>query len=416
MPLQSTKKDTNRLAGKNKRPKHNFTENMKNKGKNNPEIVVQQKVGLKIQELRAASGIKALALAEKADISQGQLSKIENGKATISIKTLSRLCEILNRPLSYLFQSEEEFPRVLGALNTVEGPERQGIKWFAKQVQRQTGGRISLIPLKVSQLGGAGDQVDQLREGVIDLFIEGLTWYHRIIPGFNIFDLPYTFRDDAHRQNFLQSLFFRQKFQDPLLAKGIRFLNPRWNWFRGLEWVLIARRPIFLPSELRGLRIRIYESQLLEQFWEAMGAIPVVVPWPEVKRALRHGRIDVLPTNKAHLFPLDFCQHASYVTLLGDLPPLLGVAMNEVKHQLLPPGIQNALKEICNSSGDHFSAYISRAEQENELLNIEKHRAAYIKVDISQWRAKVAEVRKELIHRGAISPETWLAVEDAGGE
>jgi TRAP-type transport system periplasmic protein len=403
------------LAGENQRPKHNFKESMKNAVKHNPEIVIQQKIGQRIQELRAASGIKALALAERGGISQGQLSKIENGKATISIKTLSRLCEILNRPLSYLFQSEEEFPRVLGALNTVEGPERRGVEWFAQEVRRRTGGRISLIPLKVSQLGGAEHQVDRLREGVIDLFIEGLTWYHRIVPEFNIFDLPYTFRDNSHRQSFLQSCFFGRKFQEPLLAAGIRFLNPRWNWYRGLDWVLIARRPILLPIELRGLRIRIYESQLLERFWEAMGAVPVIVPWPEVKRALRDGRIDVLPTHKAHLFPLGFCQHASYVSLLGDLSPLMGVAMNEVKYQLLQPDIQNTLKEICDRSGDHFSAYVRRAEEENERLNIEKYRASYITVDISQWRVEVAKVRKELVCRGDISQETWLAVENAAG-
>jgi transcriptional regulator with XRE-family HTH domain len=56
-------------------------------------------------------GLTTTTLAGQAGISQSQLSKLENGKAAISILTLTELSRIFDRPLSYLFQKDEEVER-----------------------------------------------------------------------------------------------------------------------------------------------------------------------------------------------------------------------------------------------------------------------------------------------------------------
>ncbi len=71
------------------------------------ETLVQQSVGARIRELRRAQGLSGYALARATGISQSQLSKIETGKAALSVGVLTRLCRVLGRPLSYLFQSED---------------------------------------------------------------------------------------------------------------------------------------------------------------------------------------------------------------------------------------------------------------------------------------------------------------------
>jgi transcriptional regulator with XRE-family HTH domain len=125
---------------------------------------IQRRVGARVRELRQAAGITAMVLAGQAGLSQGQLSKIENGKAKLSVKTLARLCRIFDRPVGHLFQSFDEMPRVLGTLNTVKGPENEGIQWFAEEVRKLSGGNLQLIPLRPSQIGSAVAQVDQLMD------------------------------------------------------------------------------------------------------------------------------------------------------------------------------------------------------------------------------------------------------------
>jgi TRAP-type C4-dicarboxylate transport system substrate-binding protein len=371
---------------------------------------IQQRVGARVRELRQAAGITAVVLAERAGISQGQLSKIENGKAALSVTVLARLCQFFDRPVGYLFQSFDEMPRVLGTLTTVKGPENAGIQWFAEEVRRISDGSLTLLPLRPSQIGSAAAQVDQLKDGLIDLFVEEPFYYATLVPGFTVFALPYAFDSESHRMTFIGSTFFRERLLEPLRQAGIRTINRRWNWQRGLEWVLAANRPVVTPGDLHGLKVRIVDSELIRRFWQALGARPVVIPWAEVSAALRSGDIDVLPTHRAHLYPLKFCRHMRFVTLLGDLPPVLSVAVNEARYQILRPDIQNALIEACDRAGDFFSEHVSQSEAENESLNIARFKAAYLKIALDPWRMAVARARKDLLVEGLIDPEAAAAV------
>jgi TRAP-type C4-dicarboxylate transport system substrate-binding protein len=376
---------------------------------------IQRRVGARVRELRQAAGMTTLVLAGQAGLSQGQLSKIENGKATLSVKTLARLCWIFDRPVGYLFQSFNEMPRVLGTLTTVKGPENEGIRWFAEEVRKLTGGNLQLIPLRPAQIGSAVAQVDQLKDGLIDLFVEEPFYYGKFINGFSMFSLPYAFDSEAHRQAFLGSRFFQQQLHEPLHRAGIRLINRQWNWLRGLEWVLASNRPVVVPRDLRGLRVRVVENQLTQRFWEALGARPVAVPWSEVSAALRSSDIDVLPTHKAHLYPLEFCRHVRYISLLGDLPPVLSVAVNKAKYQILSPEIQNALLEACDRAGVFFSRHVRQSEIENEALNIRRYKAAYLKVSLDPWHAAVSRTRRDLLAEGLLDSDTAAAVDASAG-
>jgi TRAP-type C4-dicarboxylate transport system substrate-binding protein len=382
------------------------------------EGLIQRRVGGRVRELRLAAGLTAVELAVRAGISQGQLSKIENGKAALSSKILAGLCQVLERPVGYLFQSRDEMPRVLGTLTTVEGPENEGIQGFAAAVRELTAERLTLIALRPAQLGSVRSQVDQLREGLIDLFVEEPFYYATFVAGFDVFALPYAFRNEAHRQAFLAGPAFRERFAEPLLREGIRFLNPRWNWYRGLEWVLASPRPVETPADIRGLRVRTGESALQQRFWECLGARPVMVAWADVMGALRAGEVDLVPTHKSHLYPLGFCRHARFVTRLDDLAPVLAVGMNAARYRILPPGVQSGLLEACDRAGEFFSRHVREAEEANARLNIRRHKAVYLTVDVRPWREAVTRARADLMAEGLLEAEAWEAVAaaDAGEE
>ena len=119
----------------------------------------------------------------------------------------------------------------------------------------------------------------------------------------------------------------------------------------------------------------------------------------------------MLPTHKAHLYPLEFCRYARYITLLGDLPPVMSVAVNEAKYQILSPEIQNALLEACDRAGAFFSRHVLQSEIENEQLNIRRYKAVYLKVSLDPWYEAVARARRDLLAEGLLDSETAAAVE-----
>jgi TRAP-type C4-dicarboxylate transport system substrate-binding protein len=379
------------------------------------EKEVRRTVGLRIRELRKSLGLTAVTLCAQTGMSQSQLSKIENGKAAISIAALTRTCRVLDRPLSYLFQKEEEIPRVLGTMTTVGGPESRGIEWFAKEVSRRSGGSMSLIPLRATILGSAPSQVEMLRQGVIDVFIEELIYYHLFSEAVKVASLPYAFSSGAHLMNYLQSQFFEKKVRQPLLENKIKILNQRWNWRRGLERVLVCKTPITHPGEIKGLRVRIF-APILARFWEELGAKPIVVPWVQVKSAWEKGEFDLLPTHKAHLYPLGFCPKGRFVTLLGDVPPAMAVAVNENKYTALPPSMQDHLNQACDAAGDYFTELVRQAERENEAANMAEHGAVYMTVDLTPWKKEARRAIDKLVRTGQLAPEVWQAVRQVDPE
>ena len=380
------------------------------------ETLIQKSVGKRIQQLRKDQKLNAVALAEKSGISQGQLSKIENGKATISIKTLAAICRVLNHPVSDLFQnksSTQNGQHPMTIVTAIAGLEHQGLHWLEREISRYTNGAMTLNTLGTIQFGPVSEQIDLLLNGEIDLFVEELVHFDRIAPKLKQFNLPYCFASQEKRLAFLRSDYFNKNVINVLLDKGIRCLNPNWNWSRGLERVIISSRPIITPGDLKGLRVRIYKSETLKRFWGKMGAIPVFVPYAEIQQAIDSGKVDAVPLSKELLYRQELCRKARFVTNLGDLDRIMGIFISEKKYLSFSPEIQHSLKNACDSAGEIFSTNVELAEGKNESLNMSCFGAVYLKVDLEPWRLETLRIRRELMAEKMLSRTTWEAMENA---
>ena len=375
------------------------------------EALIQKNVGVWIRALRKTEKMSAVDLASKAGISQGQLSKIENGKATISIKNLACLCDILDRPLSDLFQTAGKASAVRHTITAVAGLENQGLHWLAQEICSHTDGIVTLNTLGTLQFGPAIDQINLILKGNIDLFIEEPVQFYKVAPALKQFSLPYCFRDEQHRQAFLASPYFKENVTEVLQRKGIKVLNPNWNWIRGLEQTLVSNRPICTPEDVKGLKVRIFDCEHHRRFWREMGAIPVVVPWSDVREAIASGQVDVAPILKALIYHNGFCSHARYVTILGDIPAIMGVFIIQSKYDSFSPEIQHALEKACDSAGNIFSLNLYHTEKKNELLNMSRYKAAYLKVDLAPWRLAVSRIRNKLTDQGILPEQTLKEIE-----
>jgi TRAP-type C4-dicarboxylate transport system substrate-binding protein len=375
------------------------------------EALIQKNIGERIHHLRKDQKLNAVALAEKSGISQGQLSKIENGKATISIKNLAAICRALNHPLSDLFQSNKDTQHSSTIMTAVAGLEHQGLHWFEREIARHTNGAITLSALGPVQFGPVHEQIDLLLNGEIDLFAEELVHFDQIAPSLKQLNIPYCFATQEKRLAFLRSNYFKENVTNILLEKGIRCLNPSWNWNRGLERVVISSKPIITPEDIKGLRVRIYKSEILERFWKKQDAIPIVVPYTEIRQAVDSGKVDAVPLSKELLYRQGLCRNAKFITNLGDLDRIMGIFIAEKKYQSFSTEIQNSLKNACNSAGDIFSMNVKLAEVKNENLNMSHYGAVYLKVDLEPWRVETLRIRREMMAEKTLSLAAWGAME-----
>jgi transcriptional regulator with XRE-family HTH domain len=71
------------------------------------EISIEIKIGARIRLLREEKNVTLEQLAGKTNLTKGQLSKIENGKVSSPVSTLSRIAQALGVDIGFFFQNSE---------------------------------------------------------------------------------------------------------------------------------------------------------------------------------------------------------------------------------------------------------------------------------------------------------------------
>ncbi|AEG13697.1 MULTISPECIES: helix-turn-helix domain-containing protein [Desulfofundulus] len=75
-------------------------------------------LGYRLRKLRQKQGLTVAALAEKAGVSPGLLSQIENGQTTPLLDTLEKIARVLNTSVSYFLMKQEDVEDLLATLNS----------------------------------------------------------------------------------------------------------------------------------------------------------------------------------------------------------------------------------------------------------------------------------------------------------
>jgi C4-dicarboxylate-binding protein DctP len=104
---------------------------------------------------------------------------------------------------------------------------------------------------------------------------------------FEIFDFPCIFPDKAALRRVTDGQIGKDLLSK-LDSKGILGLA---YWDNGFK-VFSANRPLKVPADFKGLKMRIQSSKVLDAQMRALGAIPQVMAFSEVYQALQTGVVD----------------------------------------------------------------------------------------------------------------------------
>jgi tripartite ATP-independent transporter DctP family solute receptor len=172
-------------------------------------------------------------------------------------------------------------------------PTVQALRVMDQLVTQRTGGRHSIRVFHSRQLGEESQTIEQTRVGAIDINRINVGAIGDVAPLLNVLALPFLFRsvDHLHKvidgpigQDILGSL-------DPYGFIGLAFYDS------GARSIYTARRPVRSVSDLRGQRIRIQQSDLMEKMVRALGGTPIGLPYGQVGTALTTNLIDGAENN-----------------------------------------------------------------------------------------------------------------------
>jgi len=189
----------------------------------------------------------------------------------------------------------------------------QGLYKFAEIVEAETGGSIKVEVYPDGQLGGDLQVFEALKIGSVQGATMSTGPIASFAPRFNIFDLPFLFKDTDTAYAILDGEIGQELLND-LPEVGVIGLSYMENGFRDLT---NNKREVKTPDDVRGLKIRTLENKLHVELWKTLGATPTPMAFTELYTALDQGVVDGQENPPGNVLLNKFYEVQKYLTKTG---------------------------------------------------------------------------------------------------
>lgn len=181
----------------------------------------------------------------------------------------------------------------LAETHPADYPTTLGDQRFADLVKERSKGRIVIEVYPGSQLGQEKAVIEQVQFGAIDFTRVSISPLASFVPVFNALQLPYLYRSEDHMWKVLLGPIGKELFAslEPSGFIGIGWFEP------GARNFYNSKRPVSKPEDLKGLKIRVQESELMVGMVQGLGAVATPMAYGEVYSGLQTGVIDGAENN-----------------------------------------------------------------------------------------------------------------------
>ena len=233
----------------------------------------------------------------------------------------------------------QEKIRIAGNFS-LEHSSSVAIEQFKKDVEAATGGKLVVEVFPAMQLGGAQENVTQVRAGTIMMTWVGMAFLSRTVPELEAVSLPFMYpnREVAYKvmDGPIGTLIDQKMADKGFISLGFMELGPR--------QVTNSVRPLKTMADLKGLKIRLQPNETHLATFRALGANPIAMDIREVYSAMEQKVIDGHENPYALIIDSRFYEVQKYVSNTAHFFDFIAVVANRKKFEALSPEFQAAIK------------------------------------------------------------------------
>ena len=258
-------------------------------------------------------------------------------------------------------------PIVIKFSHVVAGdtPKGKGAEYFKKLAEERTKGKVKVEVFANSTLYKDKEELEALQLGAVQMLAPSLAKFGPLgAREFEVFDLPYIFDSYTELHKVTQGPI-GQSLLKKLESKGILGLA---FWDNGFK-VMSANKPLKMPADFRGLKLRIQSSKVLDSQMRALGANPQVMAFSEVYQALQTGVVDGTENPPSNLYTQKMHEVQKFVTMSDHGYLGYAVIVNKKFWDGLPADIRSALEGAMKDS-TKYANDIARQENDDAMAKV----------------------------------------------
>ncbi|MBK1679729.1 TRAP transporter substrate-binding protein [Rhodocyclus tenuis] len=293
----------------------------------------------------------------------------------------------------------------------VDTPKGMAAEFFKKKAEELSKGKVKVEVYANSTLYKDKEEMEALQLGAVQMLAPSLAKFGPLgVKEFEAFDLPYIFDNYTELHKVTQGPL-GQNLLKKLEPKGILGLAFWDNGFKSFS----ANTPIKLPADLKGKKMRIQSSKVLEEEMRTLGALPQVMAFSEVYQALQTGVVDGTENPISNLYTQKMHEVQKHLTLTDHGYLGYAVIVNKKFWEGLPADVRASLETAMKES-TVYANKIAKDQNDKDLESVKKsgkttvysptkeERLAFKKALVPVHQKMESRIGKELIE--AIYKET----------
>lgn len=274
----------------------------------------------------------------------------------------------------------------------VSHPVHKGLEELKRSAEERSGGKLKINIFPSEQLGTETQCLEKVQAGTLDITKVSAAAIGNFVPAYQVFGLPYLFRDEAHYWKVLEGPVGAEMLDvvktrgdgSPSGLQGLGYFDSGSRNFYTVE-------PVTTVADLKGKKIRVMADQVAMDMVQAMGGSPTPISFGELYTALKQGTVDGAENNPPSFVSsrhYEICKHyvLDHHTRIPDViltSSTLWEKLDAQEREWLRGAMTDAAK---------FQRELWKVETENSLATLRKEGVNIIEPDPASFRAASAGI------------------------
>ena len=282
--------------------------------------------------------------------------------------------------------------------------------WTA--IGTETDGHVEgrVFPLNNRVQGSDPAALKMLVAGEIHFFTLMGGVMSQVVPAGDVQQVPFAFRSAEHAHEAMDGALGAY-IREEMAAKGIHGF-PVGAFDNGIRQVTAVTRPVVVPADLQGMRMRVPNGALFRDMFTTLGAVPVTVNSIDIYAALQDGRADAQENPLALVDSFRLYEVVKFISMTNHM----WSGFNQMAHlptwERLPADIQEII--------DRNVAQAVRLQRQDQATANGSLRPELIERGIAFNDVDPAPFRKELTGfygtwKETLGARCWSLLEEAAG-
>ena len=278
-------------------------------------------------------------------------------------------------------------------IHPADYPTVEAVKFMGKQLATASGGKLGVKVFPNGALGSEKDTIEQLKIGALDMMRINASPLNNFVPETIALCLPFVFRDTQHMRTVLDGPVGDEILaaMEPAGLVGLAYYDS------GARSIYTVKAPVKSLADLKGLKIRVQQSDLWVGMIQSLGANPTPMPYGEVYTALKTGLVDAAENNYPSYESARHFEVAKFYSKTEHSMSPEVLLFSKKVWDTLTPEDQKAIRQAAKESVPYMRKLWDERE-EKSLAIVKAGGAQIIDVDKAAFQAAMKPVYDKFIN------------------